>query len=174
MTHKKLPTILPKTHLSLLQQDEYLFWVDCTSLKISPDRYHYVTWGYVASEKQIFPSARIHTIQEGIHGFISNYGPSGGHEHESPVAEVLFNETEEINSWLSKNYIIDQPQPFIAFDRAYWKVFRFQNLDTHGWGWSIPWKKRTLIGVQIEILKFPQTEDSTFEILVWGSNKEKP
>jgi hypothetical protein len=174
ITHKKLPTTPSKEHFTLLQQGYYPFRIDCTSLKLSPDRYPYATWGYVTSEKQSLPSARIHTVQEGIHGFITNYGPSGGHEHESPVAEVLMNETEEINSWLSLNSITDQPKPFIIFDRGYWKVARFQDLDTRGWGWSIPWKKRTLIGVQIEIVKFPQAEDNPLEILVWGSNTEKP
>ena len=174
MTHKKLPITLSKTHFSLLQQGYYPFRMDCTSLKLSSDRYPYATWGYVASEKKSFPSARIHTIQEGIHGFIANYGPSGGHEHESPVAEKLLNEIEEINNWLSINSITDQPLPFIVFDRGYWKVARFQDLDTRGWGWSIPWKKRTLVGVQIEILKFPQAEDNPLEILIWGSNTEKP
>ena len=84
------------------------------------------------------------------------------------------NEIEEINSWLSINSITDQPQPFIIFDRGYWKAARFQDLDTRGWGWSIPLKKRTLIGVQIEILNFPQAQDSPLEILVWGSKTDKP
>ncbi|PWI47439.1 hypothetical protein CEE45_11525 [Candidatus Heimdallarchaeota archaeon B3_Heim] len=174
LTQGKLPNTPSSAQFTLLQQGYYPFRIDCTSLKLSPDRYPYVTWGYVASKKQTFPSARIHTVQEGIHGFIANYGPSGGHEHESPVAEVLLNETEEINSWLSANSIIDQPRPYIIFDRGYWKLDRFQDLDTRGWGWSIPWKKRTLIGVQMEIIKFPQAENSPLEILVWGSKTEKP
>ena len=174
MTHKKFPNNPSSAEFTLLQQGYYPFRIDCTSLKLSSDRYPYATWGYVSSEKQAFPSARIHMIQEGIQGFIANYGPSGGHEHESPIAEVLLNETEEINSWLSANSITDHPQPFMIFDRGYWKLTRFQDLDTRGWGWSIPWKKRTLIGVQMEILKFPQAEDSPLEILVWGSKTDKP
>ena len=174
MTRKKLPITPSEACFSLLQQGYYPFRMDCTSLKLSQDRYPYATWGYVASEKNTFPSARIHTIQEGVHGFITNYGPSGGHEHESPVAEVLLNEIEEIDSWLSINSITDHPQPFIIFDRGYWKVARFQDLDTRRWGWSIPWKKRTLIGVQLEMLNFPQAENSPLEMLVWGSTTEQP
>jgi hypothetical protein len=143
-------------------------------MKLSPDRYPYATCGYVSSEKISLPSARIHTIQEGIHGFITNYGPSGGGEHESPVAEVLLNEIEEINSWLTINSITKHPQPYITFDRGYWKADRFRKLDTRGRGWSIPWKMRTLIGVQMEILDFPQKEDTPLEFQVWGSNTEKP
>lgn len=174
MTHKKLPATPSNAQFTLLQHGYYPFRMDCTSMKLSPDRYPYATCGYVASEKRSLPSARIHTVQEGIHGFITNYGPSGGSEHESPVAEVLLNEIEEINSWLTTNSITDHPRPFITFDRGYWKADRFRKLDTRGWGWSIPWKKRTLIGVQIEILDFPQKEGTPIEIQVWGSNTEKP
>ncbi|MHA1228727.1 MAG: hypothetical protein ACTSPV_18530, partial [Candidatus Hodarchaeales archaeon] len=120
--------------------------------------------------KKTFPSARIHTIQEGIHGFITNYGPSGGHEHESPIAEVLLNETEEPTSWLVANSTVDRPR----FDRGYWKIDRFRGLDSRQWGWSIPWKRKTLIGVQMEILNFPRDDNTPIEVLVWGSNTDKP
>ncbi|MHA1330716.1 MAG: hypothetical protein ACTSR2_06540, partial [Candidatus Hodarchaeales archaeon] len=124
--------------------------------------------------KKTFPSARIHTIQEGIHGFIANYGPSGGHEHESPIAEISLNETEEFISWLFANPIVGRPRPFMVFDRGYWKVDRFHRLDSRQWGWSIPWKRKTLIGVQMEILDFPQEENTPLEVLIWGSNTDRP
>ena len=114
--------------LNLLQHGYYPFWMDCTSLKISPDRYLYATCGYVASEKKALPSARLHIVQDGIHGIISNYGPSGGHEHESPVADVLLNETEEISSWTSSNSFTDKPCPFVVFHRGYWKENRFHDV----------------------------------------------
>jgi hypothetical protein len=138
LTQKKLPKTPSIAEFSLLQQGYYPFRMDCTSLKLSSGRYPYATWGYVPSEKKPLPSARIHIIQEGIHGFIANYGPSGGHEHESPITEVLLNETEEINSWLSVNSFTDHPHPFIIFDRGYWKIGRFHELEACSWGWSIP------------------------------------
>ncbi|MHA1973426.1 MAG: hypothetical protein ACTSW1_10560, partial [Candidatus Hodarchaeales archaeon] len=125
MKQNKLPNTPSKAQITLLQHGYYPFRIDCTSLKLSADHYPYASWGYVASEKKTFPSARIHTIQEGIHGFIANYGPSGSHEHESPIGEVLLNETEEITSWLVANSIVDRPRPFMVFDRGYWKTDRF-------------------------------------------------
>jgi len=148
--------------------------MDCTAFKLSPTRYPYATWGYVATEKISLPSGRLHVIQEGIHGFIANYGPSGGHEHESPIAEVLLNETKEINTWLRENSIQEQLRPFVTFDRAYWKADRFRELDQRGWGWSIPWKKRTLIRVQLEMLEFPVSETEPLEVLVWASDSDQP
>ncbi|MHA1332452.1 MAG: transposase, partial [Candidatus Hodarchaeales archaeon] len=174
MKQNKLPNTPSKAQLTLLQHGYYPFRIDCTSLKLSSDRYPYASWGYVASEKKTFPSARIHTIQEGIHGFITNYGPSGGHEHESPIAEVLLNETEEPTSWLVANSTVDRPRPFVMFDRGYWKIDRFRGLDSRQWGWSIPWKRKTLIGVQMEILDFPRDDNTPIEVLVWGSNTDKP
>lgn len=141
---------------------------------MSLDRYSYATWGYVASEKQALPSARLHVVQDGIRGFIVNYGPSGGHEHKSPVAEALLNETEEITAWLTQNSITNHPRPYIVFDRGYWKQACFQELDCRGWGWSIPWKKRTLIGVQLEILEFPTSEKDPLELLIWASDIYQP
>ena len=58
-------------------------------------------------------------------------------------------------------------RPFLVFDRGYWKQTRFINLDRCGWGWSIPWKRRTLIGAQLELLNFPNPPDKPLEILVW-------
>jgi hypothetical protein len=174
LSRKKFPAVPSSAQLTLLQHGYYPFRVDCTSLKLSPDRYSYVTWGYVASEKETLPSARLHTVQDGIHGIIVNYGPSQGHEHESPVADVLLAETEEISSWMSSNCFTDQPRPFLIFDRGYWKEERFQELDRRKWGWSIPWKKRTLIGVQLEILEFPKTEGEPLEILVWSMGNDYP
>lgn len=174
LSKSKLPFTPSTGQLELLQQGYYPFRVDCTSLKLSPARYSFATCGYVASEKLALPSVRLHLIQEGIYSLIANYGPSGGHEHESPVAEMLLNELEEINAWLTSHPFADQPHPFVFFDRGYWKLERFQELGRRRWGWSIPWKKRTLIGVQLEILKFPQYENTPLEILVWGSKTEIP
>lgn len=64
--------------------------------------------------------------------------------------------------------------PFLTFDRGYWKKKRFQELDQRGWGWSIPWKKRTMVGVQLEILKFQKKKDELLEILVWASDADQP
>jgi hypothetical protein len=174
LSQKKLPFMPSSVQLALLQQGYYPFRMDCTSLKLSPDRYPYATWGYVASEKKAQPSARLHTVQDGIQGIIVNYGPSQGHEHESPVADDLLNETEEISSWMSSNSFTDQPRPFLVFDRGYWKEDRFHELDRKGWGWSIPWKKRTLIGVQLELLEFPMSENEPIELLVWPSGNDHP
>ncbi len=174
LSRKKIPFMPSYAQLTLLQHGYYPFRVDCTSLKLSPDRYPYVTWGYVASEKKALPSARLHTVQDGIQGVIVNYGPSQGHEHESPVADVLLNETEEIASWLSFNSFTDHPRPFLVFDRGYWKKERFHELDRQGWGWTIPWKNRTLIGIQLEILDFPKSENEPLELLVWSSSNNQP
>jgi hypothetical protein len=43
MTHKKLPTTPSRAQFTLLQQGYYPFRMDCTSLKLSPDRYPYAT-----------------------------------------------------------------------------------------------------------------------------------
>jgi hypothetical protein len=174
MKHRRINVTPRKSHLDLFHHGYYPFNMDCTSLKLSENRYSYATWGYVASEKKPLPSARIHLIQDGIHGNIVNYGPSGGHEHESSIAEVLLEETTEIQSWLKNNSISDQPRPWLIFDRGYWKQSRFQELDTLGWGWSVPWKKRTLIGVQQELLTFPSPDNEPLEILIWASGTEIP
>jgi hypothetical protein len=174
LKRQKLPFIPSFAQLTALQVGYYPFRMDCTGFEISSDRYVYATVGYVATEKQCLPSARLHVIQEALHGIITNYGPSGGGEHESPVAEFLLKETEEINAWLRKNAIQEQLRPFITFDRGYWKIKRFQELDQRGWGWSIPWKKRTMVGVQLEILEFPRAKNEPIEVLVWGSNSDQP
>ena len=174
LSQKKMPFTPSLAQLELLQHGFYPFRMDCTGFQLSPARYPYASWGYVATEKRTLPSGRLHVIQEGIHGLITNYGPSGGHEHESPVAEVLLNETQEINAWLRENSVQEQLRPFISFDRGYWKADRFRELDQRGWGWSIPWKKRTLIGVQLEILEFPTSEEEPLEVLVWASNSDQP
>jgi len=57
-----------------------------------------------------------------------------------------------------------------VFDRGYWKQKRFVELDEKGWGWTIPWKKRTLVGVQLKLLNFPASPDKPLEILVWKKN----
>ena len=62
----------------------------------------------------------------------------------------------------------------MVFDRGYWKEKRFHELDRRGWGWSIPWKKRTLIGVQLEILKFPTSKEEPLEVLIWPSGNTHP
>ena len=105
MSHQKMPFTLSQAQLELLQQGYYPFRMDYTALELSPDRYIYATVGYVAAEKEALPSARLHVIQDSLHGLIANYGPSGSHEHESPIAGVLLNETEEINAWLRENSI---------------------------------------------------------------------
>jgi len=174
LKQQKLPFNPSFAQLEALQAGYYPFRMDCTGLKISSDRYAYATVGYVATEKQCLPSARLHVIQEALHGIITNYGPSGGHEHESLITDILLKETEEINAWLRKNAIHEQPRPFLTWDRGYWKKKRFQELDQRGWGWSIPWKKRTMVGVQLEILEFPIDEDEPLEILVWASDADQP
>lgn len=174
MSRQKMPFTPSQAQLELLQQGYYPFRMDCTALELSPDRYIYATLGYVAAEKKALPSARLHVVQDSLHGFITNYGPSGGHEHESPVAGVLLNETEEINAWLRENAIQGQLRPFITFDRGYWKEARFHELDQWGWGWSIPWKKRTLVRIQLEMLEFPTSETEPLEVLVWSSNSDHP
>jgi hypothetical protein len=113
-------------------------------------------------------------IQEALHGIITNYAPSGGHEHESPIAEILLNKTEEINAWLHENGIQKQLRPFITFDRGYWKKKRFRELDKGGWGWNIPWKKKTMVGTQLEILDFPTVEKKPLEILIWVPAADRP
>ena len=174
LQQQKLPFTPSFAQLEALQASYYPFRMDCTGFEISSDRYAYATVGYVATEKKALPSARLHVIQEALHGIITNYGPSGGHEHESPVANFLLKETEEINAWLRENAIQEQLRPFITFDRGYWKRRRFQELDQRGWGWNIPWKKRTMVGVQLEILKFPTTKSEPIEVLVWASGLDLP
>ncbi len=174
LKRQKLPFSPSFAQLEALQAGYYPFRMDCTSFEISSDRYAYATVGYVATEKECLPSARLHVIQEALHGIITNYGPSGGHEHESPIADILLKETEEINAWLRENAIHEQLRPFLTWDRGYWKKKRFQELDQRGWGWSIPWKKNTMVRVQLEILEFPVNEDESLEILVWGSDADQP
>ena len=62
LSRKKFPFMPSPAQLNLLQHGYYPFRMDCTSLKISPDRYLYATWGYVASEKRALPSARLHIV----------------------------------------------------------------------------------------------------------------
>jgi len=174
LSRKRFSFMPSPAQLDILQHGYYPFRMDCSSLKISLDRYPYATWGYIASEKKALPSARLHIVQDGIHGIIANYGPSGGHEHESPVADILLGETEEISSWMSSNSFTDQPHPLLVFDRGYWKKDRFHELDRRGWGWSIPWKRRTLVNVQLELLEFPSSKNKPLEILVWASGVNKP
>ena len=173
LSRNKMPFTPSLAQLELLQHGLYPFRMDCTGFQLSPARYPYASWGYVATEKKALPSGRLHVVQEGIHGLIANYGPSGGHEHESPVAEVFLNETQEINTWLRENSVQEQLRPFISFDRGYWKADRFRELDQRGGGWSIPWKKRTLIRVQLEILEFPTSETEPLEVLVWASDSKQ-
>ncbi|MHA1973328.1 MAG: hypothetical protein ACTSW1_10055, partial [Candidatus Hodarchaeales archaeon] len=84
------------------------------------------------------------------------------------------NETEELTSWLVVNSIIDLPRLFMVFDRGCWKIDRFHGLNSRQWGWSIPWKRRALIGVQMEIIDFPLGENAPVEVMVWSSNANKP
>ena len=170
----KLPFTPSSAQLELLGLGYYPFRMDCTAFEVSPARYPYASKGYVATEKQPRPSARLHVIQEGIHGLITNYGPSQGHEHESPIADVLLQETTEINAWLREHQLQHQFHPFFTFDRGYWKQARFRELDQRGWGWSIPWKKKQFIGTQLEILEFPVPENSPIEITVWASKGDTP
>jgi hypothetical protein len=174
LIHKKSPFNPSNIHLEILQQDYYPFRLDCSAIELSPARYPYTSWGYVATEKKVLPSARLHVVQDGIHENIVNYGPSGGHEHESPVADQLLNEVDEISAWLELNSFADKPRPLLILDRGYWRQARFRELDARGWGWSIPWKKRTLVGVQLEMLDFPTSKNNIIEMLVWGSKSNQP
>jgi hypothetical protein len=113
-------------------------------------------------------------VREAFHGFIINYGPTAGNVHESPVADHLLTETEGLNPWLENFPFDEQLRPFIVFDRGYWKQSRFIELDERGWGWCIPWKKRTLIGAQLELLNFPVSPDEPLELLVWKKKNHRP
>jgi hypothetical protein len=174
LQRQKLPFIPSSAQLEVLEKEYYPFRLDCTEFELSPARYPYATIGYVATEKQVRPSARIHVVQEGIHGVIANYGPSQGHEHESLVADILLQETDEINAWLRDHQIQRQFRPFLTLDRGYWKQARFRELDRRDWGWSIPWKKNQFIGAQSEMLDFPVTEEIPLKILVWAPKSDRP
>jgi hypothetical protein len=51
LTRHRYPFIPTGTQLEALQAGYYPFRMDCTSFKISSDRYAYATVGYVANEK---------------------------------------------------------------------------------------------------------------------------
>ncbi len=171
--HRYPFTPLP-VQLEILTHRYRPFYMDCTSFQLSPNRYCYASPGWVASEKLALPSARLHLIMESFHGIIVNYGPSEGNAHESPVADQLLSETEDLLPWLKDSPLGDQLRPFLVFDRGYWKQTRFIELDRRGWGWCIPWKKRTFIGAQLEVLTFPVPPDEPLELLVWKKNYTRP
>ena len=113
---------------------------------------------------------RMRVVMEGFQGVITNFGLITGDEHESPVADQLLAETDEIDAWLRHGPLGEKLSPLIVFDRAYWKQKRFRELDQRGWGWVIPWKRRTLVKAQLELLNFPTSPDNPLEILVWPKN----
>jgi hypothetical protein len=174
LKRQHLPFNFSPAQLDVLTHRYQPFWVDCTSFLISPKRYIYARKGYVATEKKALPSMRIHAVMEGFHGVLVNYGPTAGNEHESPVANQLLAETDELDAWLQHGLLGKQLRPLIVFDRAYWKKKRFHELDQRGWGWVIPWKKRTLIRAQLEIIAFPSFHNEPLELLVWPQKSFHP
>ena len=174
LKRQQLPFTFSPAQLDVLTHRYQPFWVDCTSFPISPKRYVYARKGYVATKKKALPSMRIHAVMEGFQGVLVNYGPTPGDEHESPVANQLLAETDEIEAWLSHGLLGEKLRPLVVFDRAYWKEKRFQELDQRGWTWVIPWKKHTLVRSQFEILDFPPFHNEPLELLVWPQNSYYP
>lgn len=160
--------------ISLLQARYRPFRMDCTSIEVSKQRYAYAQTGYVATKKKALPSVRVHTIMDGIHGIITNFHLTPGNQHESPVGELLHAEEERISPWLTEFPEYGVLRPFFVYDRGFWKKKRFEDLDNRGWGWSIPWKKRTLIGAQLEFVEFPVPPEQPLEVRVWRPNSDHP
>lgn len=161
-------------HFELIQQGYRPFRIDCTSLALSIDRYLYAKCGYVPSEKKTLPSTRIHTMMDGITGTITKFLPTEGNKHESPIADQLLGNLSDIEAWLSEFKAYAPLRPFFVFDRGYWKQKRFMELDHQNYGWSIPWKRRTLVGAQLELLNFPADPGEPLEMLVWKKGYDRP
>lgn len=160
--------------LEMLEHGYRPFKLDCTSIELSQDRYDYAEIGYVATKKEMLPSGRLNTLMEGFHGIIVNYQPAKGNQHESPLTDELFKETECMEPWLKEFPQIQKLRPFQVMDRGYWNVKRFKEFDRRNWGWSIPRKKKSLVGAQFELLDFPSAENHPLEILVWEKSHDRP
>lgn len=165
---KKLPEQLVKVLKSGLRP----LIMDCTTIKLSNGRYKYAEKGYVSNESYPVPSARLHLLMDGVYGSIIKNCPTSGNKHESIIADPLLQETELMDPWLKEFYLNRKSQPIIIFDKGYWRVSRFKEFDLNDWDFCIPWKKKSSVKSQFEILNFPSDPNEPISMFVWPKNYE--